>query len=330
MINNILNRENSRGTANEDLCSDLAALFAEQKEEWSFLNEKFNHLNNVEVREINFGSFSISLQYNPDRIHSTSADIDKHLVLPKECFLCADNRPKEQRGIQYGKQFELLCNPYPILPDHFTVVKLKHTSQSLVLHLKEFLNITADLGERFTLFYNGPRCGASAPGHMHFQAITKNVLPIEKDFESLRSGFVKSKFSSDRISINLSKNYMRYFISIESSSLKEIVLFFKTLNIILKKLTLPGQEPLMNVLANYENNTWRLIIFPRAKHRPSHYFEMGERQIIVSPAAVDLGGLMITPRKEDFEKITKEDVAEILRQVTVTKEMFEYLLKKLS
>jgi ATP adenylyltransferase/5',5'''-P-1,P-4-tetraphosphate phosphorylase II len=330
MINNILNRENSRGTANENLCSDLAALFAEQKEEWPFLNKKFNNLNNVEVREINFGAFSISLQYNPDRIHSTSADIDKHLVLPKECFLCADNRPKEQRGIQYGKQFELLCNPYPILSDHFTVVKLKHTSQSLVLHLKEFLNITSDLGERFTLFYNGPRCGASAPGHMHFQAITKNVLPIEKDFESLRPDFVKSKFSSERISINLSKNYMRYFISIESSSLKEIVLFFKTLNIVLKKLTLPGQEPLMNVLANYENNTWRLIIFPRAKHRPSHYFETGERQIIVSPAAVDLGGLMITPRKEDFDKITKEDVTEILRQVTVTKEMFEYLLKKLS
>jgi len=329
MINSILNREGSKTIADGNLCADLADLFAKQKEEWPFLKEKFDHLQNVETRDIEFGGFSIKLQFNPDRIHSTSADIDRHLIQPKECFLCETNRPKEQRGILYGKQFELLCNPYPILPDHFTVVKRKHTSQSLVLHLKEFLNITADLGEKYTLFYNGPRCGASAPGHMHFQAITKNVLPVEKDFDMLRPDFVKSRFSNEKISINLSSNYMRYFIAIESSSIKEVVLFFKSLHVILKKLTQPGQEPLMNVLANFEDGNWRLIIFPRAKHRPSHYFAAGEKQIVVSPAAVDLGGIMITPRKEDFEKITKETLTEIFRQVTLTKEMYEYLLKKL-
>lgn len=326
MLNNILSRE----TTNGNLCRDVKSLFIEQKEEWKFLNHKFINLSNVETRDIQLGDVTITLQFNPDRIHSTSADIDKHLVQPRECFLCSENRPPEQRGIQYGKYFELLCNPFPILKDHFTVVKLKHTSQSLVLHLREFLNITKDLGEEFTLFYNGPRCGASAPGHMHFQAITKNILPIEKDFERLRNDFLKSKYSNEKISVNLSGNYLRYFISIESSSNKDIMLFFKTLHVILKKLTTPGQEPLMNVLCNYENETWRLIIFPRAKHRPSHYFETGEKQIVVSPAAVDLGGLMITPRKEDFDKITQEDLLEIFRQVTVTKEMFEYLLKKLT
>lgn len=330
MINNILGRENMKQNSNGSLCEEMALLFGEQKEEWNFLNQKFNNLLNIETREIKFDNFSIVLQFNPDRIHSTSADIDKHLVQPKECFLCGENRPPEQRGIQYRKYFELLCNPYPILKDHFTVVKRKHTSQSLVLHLVEFLHITKDIGEKFTLFYNGPRCGASAPGHMHFQAITKDVLPIEKDFELLRSGFIKSKYSNDKISVNLCKNYMRYFIAIESSSNKEIILFFKTLNNILKKLTAPGQEPLMNVLANYENESWRLIIFPRAKHRPSHYFETGDKQIMVSPAAVDLGGLVITPRKSDYDKITKENLVDIFRQVTVTKEMFEYLIAKLS
>jgi len=319
-------KQNSNG----NLCEEMKVLFDEQKEEWIFLNQKFDNLTHVDSREIKFDGFSITLQYNPDRIHSTSADIDKHLVQPKECFLCIENRPSEQRGIKYGKYFELLCNPYPILKDHFTVVKQKHTSQSLVLHLGEFLNITKDIGDKFTLFYNGPRCGASAPGHMHFQAITKNVLPIENDFDFLRTAFIKSSFSNEKISINLSKNYMRYFIAIESSSNKEIILFFKKLNNILKKITTPGQEPLMNVLANYENDTWRLIIFPRAKHRPSHYFQTGEKQIVVSPAAVDLGGLVITPRKADFDKITKADLMEIFRQCTVTKEMFEYLMAKLS
>jgi len=325
MLNNILNRESVNG----NLCRDVKLLFEEQKEEWPFLKQKFGNLSNVEVRTIKLGDFSAALQFNPDRIHSTSADIDKRLVQPGECFLCSANRPKEQRGIQYGKYFEILCNPYPILNDHFTIVKLKHSSQSLVLHLREFLNITKDLGTEFTLFYNGPRCGASAPGHMHFQAITKNTLPIEKDFEILKGEFIKCKYSTDKISAGISKNYGRYFIAIESSSDKEIILFFKTLHAILKKITAPGQEPLMNVLANYENDLWRLIIFPRAKHRPSHYFEYAEKQILVSPASVDLGGLMITPRKEDFEKITKEILLEIFRQVTVTKEMFEYLCSKL-
>jgi ATP adenylyltransferase/5',5'''-P-1,P-4-tetraphosphate phosphorylase II len=325
MINTILNRD----TSNDTLCSDIKLLFEEQKKEWPFLDQKFNNLSRVEERQIQFDNFAVTLQFNPDRIHSTAADIDKHLVQPKECFLCRENRPKEQRGIQYGKYFEMLCNPYPILKDHFTIVKLKHTSQSLVLHLKEFLNIAKDLGEEFTLFYNGPRCGASAPGHMHFQAITKGVLPIENDFESLKKDFIKSSYTTDKITVSLSQNYLRYFISIESSSNKEIMLFFKKLNIILRKLTTPGEEPLMNVLANYENDSWRLIIFPRARHRPTHYFETGEKQIIVSPASVDFGGLMITPRKEDFNKITKEDLLEIFRQTSVTKEMFEYLLTKL-
>ena len=329
MINNILNRENQKGALKDTLCADLNILFEEQKKEWPFLKQKFENLNNAAVREIPVNNSVVKLQFNPDRIHSTAADIDKHLVEPKECFLCQSNRPKEQRGIQYGKYFEILCNPYPILKDHYTIVKLKHTSQSLVLHLKEFLNITSDLGEKFTLFYNGPRCGASAPGHMHFQAITKNVLQIEKDFESLRPDFVKSKYSNEKISVSLSKNYLRYFITIESSSIKDIVLFFKQLNIILKKITPPGQEPLMNVLCNYENDAWRLIIFPRTKHRPTHYFEMGDKRIVVSPAAVDLGGLIITPRREDFDKITKEDVIEIYRQVSVTSEMFSYLTSKL-
>lgn len=325
MINTILNRDIS----NDNLCRDIKLLFEEQKKEWPFLSQKFDNLAKVTERQIQFDNFAVTLQFNPDRIHSTSADIDKHLVQPKECFLCWDNRPKEQRGIQYGKYFEMLCNPYPILKDHFTIVKLKHTSQSLVLHLKEFLNITKDLGKEFTLFYNGPKCGASAPGHMHFQAITKGVLPIENDFELLRKDFITSSYTTDKLSVNLSQSYMRYFISIESSSNKEIMLFFKKLNIILRKITTPGEEPLMNVLGNYKDDSWRLIIFPRARHRPTHYFATGAQQIVVSPAAVDLGGLMITPRKEDFDKITKEDLSEIFRQTTVTKEMFEYLLKKL-
>lgn len=328
-MNNILNRDNSRLYDGDDLCAEIDKFFQEQKSEWEFLKFKFDNLAHVEVREIKLNDISIILQFNPDRIHSTAADIDKHLVTPKECFLCSDNRPKEQRGIKYGKYFEILCNPFPIFKDHLTILKLKHTPQSLVLHLNEFLYITRDLGEKYTLFYNGPRCGASAPGHMHFQAITKGILPVEKDFDSLKNDFVPTRFTNDKISVNLCKNYLRYFISIESESNKEITLFIKSFNNILKKISPRGQEPLMNVLANYENGYWRLIIFPRAKHRPSQYFETGARQLIVSPAAVDLGGMFITPRKEDYDKITKEDVLEIFRQVSVTREQFDYLQSKL-
>lgn len=315
----------------------IKQLIEEQKQGWELLRNNYESLKKIRTREFEFNTgnlsdnFKIIVQYNPNRIKSTTAEIDEEAIQSRECFLCINNLPEEQIGLVYNKNFIILCNPYPIFPEHLTISKKKHTQQTIISHFHDLLDLSEDLSKYFTVFYNGPKCGASAPDHMHFQAVTKFSMPVEYEYDSIKSKYVGNIFGDDKIEICFfdSENYLRRFISFESKSKGELLYAFKIFINAFKKISPPKEEPMMNIISSYQNESWRMFIFPRLNHRPKQYFMGGEKQLLISPAAVDLGGTLITVREEDYNKITKEEIVDIYREVTFTKEYFEYFKKKI-
>ncbi len=175
------------------------------------------------------------------------------------------------------------------------------------------LKLSKELGERYSIFYNGPKCGASAPDHMHFQAGSKFFMPIERDYENYIAENKKNIFSANDLSVSLIKNYLRNIIVVDSSNYQLTLDTFNKLYETYNKLAGNNEEPLLNIISTFEKGNWRVFIIPREKHRPDYFFAEGENQILLSPASVDLGGVCITPLEKDFEKITKDQVADILQ-----------------
>lgn len=310
------------------LAEQTKQLLSEQKKSWPFLRNNYENLASVQTRTVEFDGFYLEVQFNPERIISSSADVSAEAIRERQCFLCLENLPSEQTGLS-ANDFIILCNPYPIFSEHFTIAKKNHELQLIENSFEEFLNFSKELGKYYTLFYNGPQCGASAPDHLHFQAATRNVMPLELQFDTIINKFTTSVFSNGIIEIHFIEDGLRSFISLESRSKRDLLSTFATFTKTFKKIFTHEIEPLINIIAAYNNGVWRVFIFPRRAHRPNQFFAKGESQLLISPAAVDLCGLIITPRKEDFEKITISDITDIFKQITVTKEHFEFLRKKL-
>jgi len=305
-------------------------LIQDQKSSWQFLKDNYDNLSNAQTRVFDFEEFQIKVQFNPARIKSSSAEVTESAINSRECFLCIDKIPKEQDGLKYDKNFMILSNPYPIFNEHFTIVNKKHTEQTLIGHFDDMLNLSRDLGMYYDIFYNGPKCGASAPDHMHFQAGTKNEIPLEQEIELLKAKSKHLILKSSRIEVHFFENLSRNYIVLQSNNKGELLYAFKIFIKAFRKISLPKEEPMMNLISSYSKYGWRIFIFPRSKHRPMQFFTEGNARLLISPAAVDLAGLIIVPRKEDFEKIKREDIIDIYKQVVLTKEYFEYLKKKLS
>jgi ATP adenylyltransferase/5',5'''-P-1,P-4-tetraphosphate phosphorylase II len=325
----IIEEKPEKGSGQDWWAERANQLLKEQKLSWALLKHNYEVLAGVQTREFDFDSFQIKIQLNLARIKSTSAVVDKNSINSRECFLCVDKLPPEQNALAYGKNFLILANPYPIFTEHYTVSKRKHIPQIIIGNFEELLNISKDLGSSLTIFYNGPKCGASAPDHMHFQAVIKNRMPIELEFDKILETKSNSIFNNGKIKVRFFENYLRHFISFESDNKGELLVAFKTLIKAFRRISLPKDEPLVNIISNYREKKWCIFIFPRRTHRPSQYYAENEKRLLISPAAVDMGGLFITPREEDFNKIKKDDVIDIFRQVTITKEYFEFLKKKI-
>jgi len=166
----------------------LFALCEHQKASWELASKNYKLLSSVESKRYYFGSYKIETQHNPKRIKSSAAKTDKESIEKRKCFLCRENLPEEQKGILLHNEYLILCNPYPIFDYHFTISKLVHTPQLIKSNLIDMLAISKVLSD-FTVFYNGPDCGASAPDHFHFQACTKGAMPVEKEYENLKNNF---------------------------------------------------------------------------------------------------------------------------------------------
>ncbi len=299
----------------------LLALIEQQKATWEIMEANLEALSTTQNKVFVFGNFKIIIQHNPERIRSSAAKTDKESIKGRKCFLCLPHLPVQQRGILVHNDFLALCNPYPIFNHHFTLSKTEHSPQLIKSNFEDMLHISQKLSG-FTTFYNGPQCGASAPDHMHFQACTKGVMPVEKEYENIKNNFSYTLVRNKWIRVFTAKGYLRKLIAMESANHHSLLEYFEYIYRLLP--ILQGEdEPRLNILCNYNGEQWQVVIFPRSKQKPSQFFEEGKRQIIIGPASVELGGIFVLPRKEDFEKITEGDIKDILSQVTIGENEFE-------
>jgi len=311
------------------LADKAKALVAQQKDAWELAKKNYSDLEKIEKKVFDFDQFKIVVQFNPGRIVSSSAKVDDKSIKERPCFLCVDNLPAEQKGILYNNEYLILINPFPIFEEHFTIPTVKHQPQQIAKSFHDMLNIAKDLGKYYSVFYNGPKCGASAPDHLHFQACTNKVMPIETELKNITSENGTLLFDENDTTVYAIGNYLRNLFVIESSSKENAVSQFETLYNIIQSETGSTDEPMMNIVVLYDG-TWKILMFPRAKHRPSQYFIEGENRLLISPAAVDFGGQLITPREEDFNKITKDDIVDIFSQTTISEDLFRKIGEKYS
>lgn len=313
----------------KNIAQQINELISRQKEEWPLAKENYAGLEKVQSKVFPFDGFKIKVQHNPERILSSAAKTDKKSIEKRPCFLCQENRPKEQESIDFAGKYSILLNPYPIFPEHLTIVYKEHLPQGIAPYFPDMLQLSKYLPD-FTIFYNGPQCGASAPDHFHFQAGSKNMMPVDTEllsFASAKGELLLQDETTQVVAVN--SNYLRNLVLLISSSPEKLNLHFQR---ILKRMQKSKQleEPMLNILVSYEEGNWRIIIFPRDKQRPDQFYAKGEQQILISPAAVELGGLAILPRREDFEKITSADLQNIYKQVSINNQDFEELKKKIT
>jgi hypothetical protein len=274
---------------NKSLRNEINLLFREQLATWELAMTNYKALKQVQMKTLYVKGSEYRVQFNPARIISSSAQVDPQSIQERPCFLCRSHRPPEQKSLPFKDQYQILVNPYPIFPRHLTIPSLEHTPQRIANRFGDMLDLTFHLSE-YIVFYNGPQCGASAPDHFHFQAGSRNFLPIEKESD------------------------WRWAIVLVSDGREEMLSRFQAVYDTLPLL--PGDdEPMLNILTGYKKGEWTTYLFPRKKHRPTCYSAIGDANLLISPASVDMGGVFITPLEKDFKKITAADIATILGEV---------------
>lgn len=304
--------------------SSISRFFNRQMEKWADARHRFRDLKHVETHQL---SDQLKVQWNPARIVSTGAKIDKKTLGDRPCFLCDKNRPKEQISKQIDERFLLLVNPFPILPIHFTIPARKHQPQSIYKNYGEmhrFLSLHSEL----MVFYNGPKCGASAPDHLHFQAGTSGILPLQANWQRLSRNLTDIISLNDDEKIALIHDFVvPAFVIISKSEDSDEALFQR----LYKSMPVRGDEtePMMNIIAWRKGDEYISVVIPREKHRPEAYFAEGDAQMMVSPGALDMSGLIITPREEDFRKLTEESATAILQECGVSTDKMNSIVSKL-
>lgn len=304
--------------------SSISRFFNRQLEVWTDARHRFRDLKHVETRQF---SDQLKLQWNPARIVSTGAKIDKKTLGERPCFLCDKNRPKEQMSKQIDEKFHFLVNPFPILPVHFTIPARKHQPQLIYKNYGEmhrFISLHSDL----MVFYNGPKCGASAPDHLHFQAGTNGILPLQTNWQRLSRNLTDIISLNDEEKISVVRDFIvPAFVIISKSAESDEALFRR----LYKAIPQRGDEtePMMNIISWRKGEEFISVVIPREKHRPEAYFAEGDAQFVVSPGALDMSGLIITPREEDFRKLTEEKALSLLQECGVSEEKMNAIIAKL-
>ena len=293
--------------------AEIEDFFQSEKKNWPDAAARYEALNGVQTKVLAEGQelSTFTAQWNPARIVSTGADVSKQALQKRPCFLCDSNRPTEQHALPVLQQYQLLVNPYPILPRHFTIPTREHTPQTIKGHFQDLFKIAQKMPD-YMVFYNGPVCGASCPDHMHLQAGSRGIAPLERDWISI----YEPKLKPYAEGISILTDYACPVLVIRTADAAEAEERFERIYDSLP-LHEGEKEPRMNIVCWKQTDKVVTLVFPRAKHRPACYTAQGEKQLLISPGALDMCGLLITPREEDFRKITCEMAADILREVSL-------------
>lgn len=306
----------------EDLAAKIDALIDQQKRTWPLLARGYSALERVETKPLVIERSRVFAQHNPGRIKSTSARVDKESVEKRTCFLCAENLPPEERAIRYGEDFMIMCNPFPILDHHLSIVHREHIPQEIRGNAGVLLSLARDLAGRFFVLFNGAQCGASAPDHLHFQACARDLLPVEADlkrFDASSDGEIETAMADGIEVFNLSDcgRSVIVFRGADREATERAI--YSTLDVLSRLTNRP--EPMINIVITGDENgrafSWTVYLFPRRRHRPSFFFAEGEDRLLISPGAIDMAGVVVVPEISDFIKIDSHLVREIYREVTL-------------
>jgi ATP adenylyltransferase/5',5'''-P-1,P-4-tetraphosphate phosphorylase II len=290
---------------------EVDELFKRQLRAWPQLAKGVEGLAQAKTRSVRIDWFDIFIRHIPHRMASTTALVDRESVAKRPCFLCAENLPSEEEGLQFNDDFTIYCNPFPIVDRHLTIAHREHGLQRIANQFGNMLDVAAAL-EGYFIVYNGPECGASAPDHMHFQAGSRVLFPIEKDTAGLTGVTVP--------------NYRRNVFLFRGRGRSALIDLMDRAIDLLAKATNKRTEPMVNIAVFHDRGEWVTYLFPRGKHRPE-VFHTGE--LTVSPASIDLCGIFVVPLAQDFERITGDAIAAIFRDVTLPDYLFQEVARKL-
>ncbi len=302
---------------------------------WPLACDNFRALKNVRVRDIEVGGLTVKLQFNPARIASSAAKLTKEDIAKRKCFLCRENRPDIQKFIKFegrkGKKYHILINPYPIFPDHLVIAMNKHVDQSIWHRYVDMLDLARKYRD-FTFFYNGPKSGASAPDHHHFQGAPQGLMPLENDVDALIASQGEAlKYVSSVLDADL-YHYDRFtngvFVLRAKTSKSAAKMFYRLLDC--AQIPEGESEPMINLFTYYRDGEFRSIVVFRRSHRSHHYFSEGPDHLTMSPGCADMAGVFIVPVEAEYDKITPELLGEMLQEISVPKEEQDRIIWRLT
>jgi len=307
-----------------NLSGHCLSLLSEQRKSWQELKNTYESLKTVRTKSLSLSGFSVLLYYNPGRILSATAAVRREEVKDRPCFLCRHNLPHEQKWILYRNEYRILCNPRPVLERHFTITHIEHRPQAISENFDTLLNIMADLGHGWITLYNGPRCGASAPDHLHFQTLPTGYMPIE--YEIYEKGRLVLVTRIDDVSIFMANDLGREILLLKGDNQASLTHAFSTVLATFKRTICSYDEPMMNIAGFYDAGSWHIALFPRQKHRPDVFYREGDERIIVSPGVVEMAGILVTPMEADFERLNATTVEAIYREVSIDSHTFANII----
>jgi GNAT superfamily N-acetyltransferase len=296
-------------------------LLTEQKAVWPELREAYQSLKDVREREVRCKGFSVRLQYNPGRIKNSLADVGEKNGNERRCFLCLDHLPGSQKGILYRSEYLILCNPMPVFSSHLVASHLDHRRQAIAEHIDTLLQLVTDFGPGWTVLYNGPKCGASSPDHLHFHVVPSGLMPIEKKIREGKRLTLMKRIGG--VSLHRLRDLGREVVVLEGDDPMAARGAFKSYLSGLKEVLAIDEEPMINIACFQKEEKWHVVIFPRRKHRPDIFFKEGDARVVVSPGVIDMAGLLITPVERDFFRLDAAAVEDIYSEVSLEAEAVE-------
>ena len=302
---------------------------------WPLAARNYRDLKTVRTKTLDVGGLDVTVQFNPARKVSSEAALDPASIAARPCFLCPENRPAEQFNIDFegrkGRKYRITLNPFPIFPRHLVISSVGHIPQSIWRRYQDMLDF-ASQNDGFVCFYNGPKCGASAPDHLHFQACPKGFMPLVERAGGLldsQGAGIKYMTSVKEARLFHLEEYVRGIYILQASTAKSITkLFYRLLDCAPVKEG--DSEPRINVIVWREGKEYRSAVIFREKHRSHHYGSPDTDNLHMSPGCADMAGVFITTREEDFRKLDAALLGNMLSEVTLSKEADEEIQWRLT
>lgn len=301
---------------------ELNKFIKDQLSVWQLASSNFRALKTAPSREVDVFGLKCRIQYNPRRVISSTADTSPAAIASRKCFLCADNRPKEQFHLGFegrkGRNYHIQINPYPIFRGHLVIVRDEHIPQEIWHHFPDMLDFAARYKD-YLVFYNGPSSGASAPDHLHFQAIPKHNLPLEDVVDEFLDHPGEPLATVKDASLYKFDGYAKGVFALKATTSKSLAkLFYRLLD-----CTDRGkgeEEPMFNLYAYVKNGEYRTIVVMRSAKRSHHFYSEGADHLTISPGAADIAGLFVAPFREDYDKADTALLEELLSEVCISED----------